>query len=117
MAREWTPSSWRERAAKQQPTWPDATAVDEVLKVLSGYPPLVFAGESRQLRQDLGRVARGEALLLQAGDCAESFDAFSADSIRDKLKVILQMAVVLTYSTGVPTVSAGVSCRRSAGTS
>ena len=107
MAREWTPSSWRERAAKQQPTWPDATAVDEVLKVLSGYPPLVFAGESRQLRQDLGRVARGEALLLQAGDCAESFDSFNAVSIRERLRLILQMAVVLTYSTGVPVVKTG----------
>ena len=70
-------------------------------------PPLVFAGEARSLTSDLGKVANGEAFLLQAGDCAESFDAFSADSIRDKLKVILQMAVVLMYSSGVPVVKIG----------
>src|SRR5262249_57163023 len=70
-------------------------------------PPLVFAGEARQLRESLADVAEGKAFLLQAGDCAESFDAFSADTIRDKLKIILQMAVVLTYSTGVPTVKGG----------
>jgi 3-deoxy-7-phosphoheptulonate synthase len=70
-------------------------------------PPLVFAGEARSLTADLGKVANGEAFLLQAGDCAESFDAFSADSIRDKLKVILQMAVVLMYSSGVPVVKVG----------
>ncbi len=70
-------------------------------------PPLVFAGEARALTTQLGQVADGEAFLLQAGDCAESFDAFGADAIRDKLKVILQMAVVLTYSSGVPTVKVG----------
>jgi 3-deoxy-7-phosphoheptulonate synthase len=78
-----------------------------VVKTLSALPPLVFAGEARQLTAELGRVAAGEAFLLQAGDCAESFDAFSADAIRDKLKVILQMAVVLTYSSGVPLVKVG----------
>ncbi len=75
--------------------------------MLSTYPPLVFAGEARDLKARLARVARGEAFLLQAGDCAESFDAFSADVIRDKLRVILQMAVVLTYSSGVPVVKVG----------
>lgn len=70
-------------------------------------PPLVFAGEARALTAQLGEVAAGDAFLLQAGDCAESFDAFSADAIRDKLKVILQMAVVLSYSSGVPTVKVG----------
>ena len=70
-------------------------------------PPLVFAGEARDLTAQLAEVAEGKAFLLQAGDCAESFDAFSADAIRDKLKVILQMAVVLTYSTGVPVVKVG----------
>jgi len=74
---------------------------------MSTLPPLVFAGEARELTAKLGAVARGEAFLLQAGDCAESFDAFGADAIRDKLKVILQMAVVLTYSSGVPTVKVG----------
>ncbi len=103
----WTPTSWRSKPAAQQPEWPDEGALDAVLKELSTYPPLVFAGEARDLTCQLGQVARGEAFLLQAGDCAESFDSFSADAIRDKLKVILQMAVVLTYSSGVPTVKVG----------
>ncbi len=103
----WTPDSWRSRRALQQPDWPDDAALDAVLKDLSALPPLVFAGESRALRSDLARVAAGEAFLLQAGDCAESFDSFSANSIRDRLRVILQMAVILTYSTGVPVVKVG----------
>jgi 3-deoxy-7-phosphoheptulonate synthase len=103
----WSPSSWREHEAAQQPDWPDEAALDAVLKQMATMPPLVFAGEARDLTAKLGQVARGEAFLLQAGDCAESFDAFGADAIRDKLKVILQMAVVLTYSSGVPTVKVG----------
>jgi 3-deoxy-7-phosphoheptulonate synthase len=103
----WTPSSWRERPAGQQPDWPDLAAFERAQKELATYPPLVFAGEARNLQADLGRVANGEAFLLQAGDCAESFDSFEADAIRDKLKVILQMAVVLTYSSGVPVVKVG----------
>ena len=103
----WSPQSWRERAASQQPDWPDDAALDRSLKQLSTYPPLVFAGEARNLTGALGSVAAGQAFLLQAGDCAESFESFSADSIRDKLKVILQMAVVLTYSSGVPTLKVG----------
>src|SRR5579875_800470 len=107
------PSSWRERPAAQQPDWPDAGALERALKTLSTLPPLVFAGEARALRQALGRVATGHSFLLQAGDCAESFADFTADSIRDKLKVILQMAVVLTYGTGVPVVKVGTTaiCR------
>jgi 3-deoxy-7-phosphoheptulonate synthase len=103
----WTPSSWRERPAGQQPDWPDQAAFDRAQKQLATYPPLVFAGEARSLTAELGRVAAGEAFLLQAGDCAESFESFSADAIRDKLKVILQMAVVLTYSSGVPVLKVG----------
>jgi len=103
----WTPSSWRARPAAQQPEWPDEGALDDVLKSLSTLPPLVFAGEVRQLTGALAEVAAGRAFLLQAGDCAESFDAFTADAIRDKLKVILQMAVVLTYGAGVPVVKMG----------
>ncbi|MBW3580807.1 MAG: 3-deoxy-7-phosphoheptulonate synthase class II [Actinobacteria bacterium] len=103
----WSPSSWREHAAAQQPEWPDSAALDLVLKQLATYPPLVFAGEARALTGSLAAVAAGEAFLVQAGDCAESFDTFSADAIRDKLKVILQMAVVLTYSSGVPVVKVG----------
>ncbi|CAN5663238.1 3-deoxy-7-phosphoheptulonate synthase class II [soil metagenome] len=104
---KWTPASWREWPAAQQPEWPDEAALDRVLKAMGTLPPLVFAGEARALTEQLAAVARGEAFLLQAGDCAESFDAFSADAIRDKLRLILQMAVVLTYSSGVPTVKVG----------
>jgi 3-deoxy-7-phosphoheptulonate synthase len=103
----WTPASWRGLAAAQQPSWPDTGALDTVLKQLSTLPPLVFAGEARALTTALGQVADGNAFLLQAGDCAESFDDFTADGIRDRLKVILQMAIVLSYSSGVPTVKVG----------
>jgi 3-deoxy-7-phosphoheptulonate synthase len=104
---EWSPQSWRTRPAGQQPEWPDADRLDRVLKTLSALPPLVFAGEARKLTARLGEVAEGRAFLLQAGDCAESFTDYSATSIRDKLKVILQMAVVLTYGSGVPVVKLG----------
>jgi 3-deoxy-7-phosphoheptulonate synthase len=104
---EWGPTSWRSRPAEQQPEWPDDHALEQSLKVLSTLPPLVFAGEARALRRSLAEVAQGRAFLLQAGDCAESFNDFTADSIRDKLKVILQMAVVLTYGGGVPVVKVG----------
>jgi 3-deoxy-7-phosphoheptulonate synthase len=107
MARTWTPSTWREQPSLQQPIWPDTAALDQVLKELATYPPLVFAGEARNLTSALGGVADGRAFLVQAGDCAESFEAFSADAIRDKLRVILQMAVVLTYSSGVPVLKVG----------
>ena len=103
----WDPSSWRSRDAAQQPAWPDEGALDATLKQLAGLPPLVFAGEARNLTAALGHVAEGKAFLLQAGDCAESFDAFSADGIRDRLQVILQMAIVLSYSAGVPVVKVG----------
>jgi 3-deoxy-7-phosphoheptulonate synthase len=107
MRTTWAPSSWRDFPVEQQPEWPDPHALDQALKTLSGLPPLVFAGEARSLRHALSEVAAGEAFLLQAGDCAESFYDFTADSIRDKLKVILQMAVVLTYGAGVPVVKLG----------
>ncbi len=107
MAKAWTPSSWQSFTAAQQPEWPDTGDRDRALKQISGYPPLVFAGEARSLQTSLGHVAAGNAFLLQAGDCAESFDDFSAINIREKLRVILQMAVVLTYSLGVPVVKVG----------
>lgn len=103
----WEPASWRALPAAQQPDWPDAVALDGVLEELRRMPPLVFAGEARSLKQALAQVATGEGFLLHAGDCAESFAEFSADRIRDKLKIILQMSVVLTYSTGVPTLKVG----------
>jgi 3-deoxy-7-phosphoheptulonate synthase len=103
----WQPGSWRSLPAAQQPAWPDADALDHSIAELSALPPLVFAGEARRLTSALAEVAAGEAFVLQAGDCAESFAEFTADSIRDKLKVILQMAVVLTYGAGVPVVKVG----------
>lgn len=103
----WTPRSWRDHPAAQQPRWPDQSTLERALEKLSALPPLVFAGEARRLRAALAEVAGGRAFLLQAGDCAESFLEFSADSIRDKLRVVLQMAVVLTYGAGVPVVKVG----------
>jgi 3-deoxy-7-phosphoheptulonate synthase len=94
-------------AAAQQPEWPDPAALDEVVAELRGLPPLVFAGECDQLTERLGAVARGEAFLLQGGDCAETFVDSTADSIRNKIKTLLQMAVVLTYGARVPVVKVG----------
>jgi len=91
----------------QQPNWPDAVHLDGALKQIASFPPLVFAGEARSLQAALGQVASGNAFLLQAGDCAESFEEFTAVNIREKLRVILQMAVMLTYSMGVPVVKVG----------
>ena len=103
---DWKPDSWKSFKASQQPIWPDNDSFQRVLEELSSLPPLVFAGEARNLTDQLAAVSRREAFLLQAGDCAESFDT-SADSIRDRLRVILQMAVILTYYTGVPVVKVG----------
>jgi 3-deoxy-7-phosphoheptulonate synthase len=105
--RVWTPGSWKDLPAAQQPAWPDRDSLDSSVAELSAMPPLVFAGEARRLQNVLSEVAAGEAFVLQAGDCAESFGEFNADAIRDKLKVILQMAVVLTYGAGVPVVKVG----------
>ena len=107
MTSNWNPNSWTSFPVDQQPDWPDDNELNAVLKEISELPPLVFAGEARTLKSKLARVCNGEALLLQAGDCAESFSSLSANSIRDKLKVILQMAVALTYSTGLPVVKVG----------
>ena len=107
MTRPWSPESWRELPAAQQPDWGDPGALDLALKELRNQPPLVFAGEARALKAALGEASRGEAFVLQAGECAESFDNLSADSIRDQLKIILQMAVVLTYASGLPIVKVG----------
>ena len=99
--------SWQSLPAAQQPEWPDPEALRKSLADLRSYPPLVFAGECDQLRDRLAAVARGEAFLLQGGDCAEAFDGVSADQIRNKLKTLLQMAVVLTYAASVPVVKIG----------
>jgi 3-deoxy-7-phosphoheptulonate synthase len=107
VSQAWSPSSWADFPAGQQPQWPDPEALKTALAQIAAMPPLVFAGESRDLQQRLAQVAAGEAILLQGGDCAETFAAFGADAIRDKLKVLLQMAVVLTYGAQLPVVKVG----------
>ena len=93
--------------AAQQPAWPDAVAMGAAVDQLCAMPPLVFAGECDLLRQRLAAVSRGEAFLLQGGDCAETFDGVTAGNVRNKLKTLLQMAVVLTYAASVPVVKVG----------
>ncbi|MGR3365670.1 MAG: class II 3-deoxy-7-phosphoheptulonate synthase [Maritimibacter harenae] len=104
---EWSKSAWRAKPRVQMPDYTDAAGLAEVEAQLSKYPPLVFAGEARRLKAELGAVSRGEGFLLQGGDCAESFSEFSADNIRDTFKVMLQMAMVLTYGAKVPVVKVG----------
>src|SRR5215510_9914328 len=107
MAERWTPDSWRSKPVLQMPQYPDAGALADVEAQLSTFPPLVFAGEARNLKKALARVAKGEAFLLQGGDCAESFAEHGANNIRDFFRVLLQMAVVLTYAGAVPVVKVG----------
>ncbi len=106
-APDWQPSSWRARRAEQQPVYADPARLASVETELASYPPLVFAGEARSLRAKLAEVAAGKAFLVQGGDCAEAFADFNADKIRDSLRVLLQMAVVLTYGAGMPVVKVG----------
>jgi 3-deoxy-7-phosphoheptulonate synthase len=106
-AAHWSPDSWRARPILQQPEWPDPGALAAVEARLKSYPPLVFAGEARTLRARLAAMCRGEAFLLQGGDCAESFAEFHADNIRDTFRVLLQMAVVLTFGAACPVVKVG----------
>ncbi|MHA1601219.1 MAG: 3-deoxy-7-phosphoheptulonate synthase, partial [Alphaproteobacteria bacterium] len=107
MAAKWTSETWREKAICQVPDYPDPAALERVERTLSDYPPLVFAGEARRLKEYLGEVAEGKAFLLQGGDCAESFAEFRADNIRDTFRVLLQMSVVLTYGAACPVVKVG----------
>ncbi|MEH6491003.1 class II 3-deoxy-7-phosphoheptulonate synthase [Halopseudomonas sp.] len=103
----WTPDSWRSKPILQQPTYPDPQALLAVENSLASHPPLVFAGEARELRRQFAEVTAGRAFLLQGGDCAESFAEFSAPKIRDTFKVMLQMAVVMTFAAGCPVVKVG----------
>jgi 3-deoxy-7-phosphoheptulonate synthase len=98
---------WRTLPIKQQPSWPDAEAVRAASAEIATLPPLVFAGEVDQLRARLAQAARGEAFLLQGGDCAETFAGATADQIRNRVKTVLQMAVVLTYGASVPVIKMG----------
>ena len=104
---KWSRESWRAKPVQQMPAYPDQTVLTAVEKQLRGYPPLVFAGEARRLKATLGKVADGKAFLLQGGDCAESFAEFHPDNIRDTFRVLLQMAVVLTYGGALPIVKVG----------
>src|ERR1700735_1424464 len=106
-SRPWNPTSWRDCPIRQVPTYPDVAKLAEVEARLGRYPPLVFAGEARRLKAQLALAAEGKAFVLQGGDCAESFDDFTANIIRDTFRVLLQMAVVLTFGGGVPVVKLG----------
>ena len=107
MAERWTPDSWRKKPIEQVPDYPDRQAFADVEKQLATFPPLVFAGEARNLKKQLARVANAQAFLLQGGDCAESFAEHGANNIRDFFRMFLQMAVVLTYAAASPVVKVG----------
>ncbi|MDH2199453.1 class II 3-deoxy-7-phosphoheptulonate synthase [Ectopseudomonas oleovorans] len=107
MSNAWSPESWRAKPIQQQPEYPDAAHLTRVEQTLAGYPPLVFAGEARELRRQFAEATQGRAFLLQGGDCAESFAEFSAAKIRDTFKVLLQMAIVMTFAAGCPVVKVG----------
>ena len=107
MAKKWTPDSWRGMRILQQPTYPDTNLLNDVEERLKRFPPLVFAGEARHLKSELAKVAQGDAFLLFGGDCAESFAEFHPDNIRDTFRVLLQMAVVLTFGAALPVVKVG----------
>src|SRR4030042_632034 len=103
----WAPSGWRQRPILQQPEYPDRSELQGVELQLEGLPPLVFVDEVQELNRQLARVSEGKAFLLQGGDCAESFAEFNTRHIQDTCKVILQMAVVLTYAGSCPVVKVG----------
>ena len=107
MAANWAPESWRGYEARQLPDYPDPEALAAAETTIARFPPLVFAGEARALTADLATVAAGKAFLLQGGDCAESFAEFHPNNIRDTFRVLLQMAVVLTYASKLPVVKVG----------
>ena len=104
---KWSPETWRTRPIRQAPAYPDPKSVEAVERTLRNFPPLVFAGEARRLKAALADVAAGRAFLLQGGDCAESFAEFHPNNIRDTFRVLLQMAVVLTYGAACPVVKVG----------
>ncbi len=103
----WTPNTWRDSPIRQQPVYPDPVKLDDMERRIGKYPPLVFAGEARRLKEQLARASEGRAFVLQGGDCAESFSDFTANIIRDQFRVMLQMAVVLTFGASLPVVKMG----------
>ncbi|KAL9244900.1 hypothetical protein vseg_018616 [Gypsophila vaccaria] len=104
---EWAPDSWKTKKAKQQPEYPNRGEVEEVLRTLSGFPPMVFAGEVRKLEDRIAEAAMGRGFVLQGGDCAESFKEFGANNIRDTFRLLLQMSVVLMFGGQMPIVKVG----------
>ncbi len=107
MSIEWSLESWKKFVAEQQPNWTNKALVQKVINEISSYPPLVFAGEVRTLKRHLADAAQGRGFLIQGGDCAGTFNDFKADSIRDKLKILLQMSVVLTYGASCNVIKVG----------
>ncbi len=107
LATVWSPEQWRQQPISQEVVWPDVAAAGEVIRQLAKKPPLIFAGEARRLETRLAAVAQGEAVALIAGDCAEHFDRLSADRIRDQLRLLLQMSLILSTGLGLPTVKIG----------
>ncbi|MBU1405908.1 MAG: 3-deoxy-7-phosphoheptulonate synthase, partial [Proteobacteria bacterium] len=107
MTQPWSKTSWQQFTALQQPNWPDKNEFAETVQTISKLPPLVFAGEIRTLKKQLAMAAEGKAFLLQGGDCAEEFSMCTAPSIRELLKVILQMAVIMSYAGGKPVIKVG----------
>ena len=107
MSTKWTLESWKKFVAEQQPTWRNEELVQKINNEISSYPPLVFSGEVRTLKQHLADAAQGNGFLIQGGDCAETFNDFKADSIRDKLKILLQMSIVLTYGASCNVIKVG----------
>jgi 3-deoxy-7-phosphoheptulonate synthase len=107
VAKTWTPDGWKRHEARHLPVYEDASALAEAERTLGNFPPLVFAGEARALKASLAEVAAGDAFLLQGGDCAESFAEFHPNNIRDTFRVLLQMAVVLTFASKLPVVKVG----------
>ena len=107
MSSSWQPNSWRTKQALQMPDYPDVEHLERVESQIASFPPLVFVGEAQKLKSELARVASGQAFVLQGGDCAESFAEFSANNIRDTFRVLLQMALVLTFGGGLPVVKVG----------
>lgn len=107
MAQDWNPASWRNKPILQVPEYPDQAKLADTEARLSKFPPLVFAGEARALKNNLAKVANGEAFLLQGGDCAEAFAEHEGDNIRDFFRAFLQMSVVLTYGAQSPVVKVG----------
>ena len=103
----WTKDSWRKKPIVQVPDYDDKKHLQDVESRLASYPPLVFAGEARRLKENLSKVSKGEAFLLQGGDCAESFAEHHPDNIRDTFRVMLQMSIVLTFAAGCPIVKVG----------